>query len=501
MRIALIAALAIVTVGGAASMPVQEPVDEAMIARIRNEGLTRSQVAPTFSTFVDTIGPRLTASPEARRAAEFARDLMAKWGLSNSRLEAWDFGRGWTLDRQTIEMVAPRYMPLVGYAEAWSPSTTGEMVVPVRYLAGKSAEEVEAMATTLDGTAVLQQPLVSNFITTDRVQPTLAPDPPAIEEGRQGGRQTGTGRGRGRGGSGPTAAQRIARVIGEHATVLIKPSRGLHGTVFVQAASRETPGDRLPKIVLAGEHYNLIARLVEAGTPVELRVNVQTRFLDDRRAYNVLGEIPGTDPALADQVVMLGAHLDSWHAGTGATDNADGAAAVLEAFRILKAIDARPRRTLRVALWSGEEEGLLGSRAWVRDHLEGETHRADREKLDVYFNIDPGKGPIYGWYLEHNAAAKPIFDAWLAPFRDLGVVRNVPQGIGSTDHLSFINAGVPGFNPVQDYVDYDVRLHHTNADTAERIDVKDLQQNAVILASFVYHAAMRVEPIPSPARK
>jgi Zn-dependent M28 family amino/carboxypeptidase len=198
---------------------------------------------------------------------------------------------------------------------------------------------------------------------------------------------------------------------------------------------------------------------------------------------------------------MLGAHLDSWHAGTGATDNADGAVVALEAFRILKAIGAAPKRTLRLALWSGEEEGLLGSKAYVRDHLEGDAHKAERDNMDVYFNIDPGKGPIYGWYLEDNEAVRPMFDAWLAPFKDLGAVRNVAQGIGNTDHLSFIAAGVPGFNPIQDYVDYDVRLHHTNADTFERVNEEDLKQNAVVLAAFLYHAAARTEMIPSKVRK
>jgi carboxypeptidase Q len=198
---------------------------------------------------------------------------------------------------------------------------------------------------------------------------------------------------------------------------------------------------------------------------------------------------------------MIGAHLDSWHTGTGAADNADGAAAVMEAMRILKAIGVRPRRTLRAALWSGEEQGLYGSQHYVTDHLAGDAHKADRDRIDVYFNLDPGKGPIFGWYLEGNEAVKPIFDAWLAPFLDLGAVRNVRQGIGSTDHLSFTRVGIPGFNAIQDYVDYDVREHHTNADTAERVDEQDLKQNAIVLAAFAYHAAMRTEMIPSSARR
>lgn len=193
---------------------------------------------------------------------------------------------------------------------------------------------------------------------------------------------------------------------------------------------------------------------------------------------------------------MLGAHLDSWHTATGATDNADGSAAAMEAFRILKAIGAQPKRTLRLALWGAEEQGLIGSRAWVERHLAGEANAAAREKFAVYFNIDPGKGPIYGWFLENNPAARPIFDAWLAPFTDMGARRNVPQGIGSTDHVNFNRIGVLGFNPVQDYVGYDVREHHTQVDTAERIDEADLKQAAVILASFVWHAAQRAERIP-----
>jgi carboxypeptidase Q len=487
----------LLAVGVLAAREAQEPVDSAVIAKIRDEGLNRSQVGPVFEMLVDTIGPRLTASPAHKRAAEFMRDTATKDGLANVHLEPWDFGRGWELDKLTIEMVEPRYMPLLGYAEAWSPSTRGEIVAPAILLAGKSATDVSAMQGQVKGAIVLQQPIVTNFIATDRVAPASQPDqPPPPAAARQGGARQG-GAGGGRQGGAPTPADLQAA----GAAALLKPSRGMQGTVFVQAASRESQTDTLPKIVLAGEHYNLVARLLQQNLSVKLRVNVQSRFLEDRQTYNVLAEIPGTDPALKTQIVMLGAHLDSWHAGTGATDNADGAVAVLEAFRILKAIGVAPKRTLRLALWSGEEEGLLGSKAYVRDHLEGDAHEADREQMDVYFNIDPGRGPIYGWYLENNEAARPIFDAWLAPFKDLGAQRNVAQGIGNTDHLSFIAAGVPGFNPIQDYTDYDVRLHHTNADTAERVSLEDVKQNAIVLAAFVYQAAMRPDMIPSPVRK
>jgi hypothetical protein len=500
-----------VIVGHATAM--QEPVDAAMNAKIRDEGLNRSQVYAMFNHLVDTIGPRLTASPEHKRAAEWARDMAAKWGLANPRVEPFEFGRGWALDRFTIEMVEPRYMPLVGYPEAWSPSTKGEVIASAVFLAGKTPEEVEAMQAKFKGAAVLSAAMVNNFIRTDRAQPTDQPNDPPAEAGRgqagrggqaaQGGRGgQGAGGGRGRGGepgAAPTPAQRVdAAIRTGGASVLLRPSRGEHGTLFVQAGRGENPNDALPKVVLIGEHYNLIARLVSQGTPVKLRVNVQSRFLDDRNSYNLLAEIPGTDPALRDEVVMLGAHLDSWHTATGATDNADGSAVTLEAFRILKAIGAQPRRTLRLALWGGEEQGLLGSRAYVNKYLAGDQNADARKRLMVYFNIDPGKGPIYGWYMQDNAAARPVFDAWLEPFKTLDPAarRNVAGPIGNTDHLTFINVGIPGFNPVQDFVNYDVREHHTNVDTSERVLEKDLKQNAIILASFVYHAANRREPIP-----
>ena len=269
----------------------------------------------------------------------------------------------------------------------------------------------------------------------------------------------------------------------------------MQGTVFVQAG-RETPAATQPAIVLMAEHYNVVARLLERGVAVRLRVNVQTTFHEARESYNVVAEIPGTDPTLKDEVVLLGAHLDSWHTATGATDNADGAAGAMEALRILKATGLAPKRTIRVALWSGEEEGLFGSKAYVDTHLAGDAHAADRDKLSVYFNIDPGTGPIYGWYAETSAAAKAILDAWMAPFTDLGFRQNILPGIGNTDHLSFKAVGIPGFNPIQDYTNYDVRLHHTNVDTAEAVKPAELRQTAVVLASVVYHAAQRPARFP-----
>jgi hypothetical protein len=505
-RASLIAGASTLLLAAGLGATQSEPIDAAMNARIREEAQKRSQTAAMFTHLVDTIGPRLTGSPEYKRAADWARDTIAKWGLSNPRLEPFEFGRGWALDKFTIEMIEPRYAPLIGYPEAWSPSTSGEVVARAVVLAGKTPEEAVAMKASLKGAAILQAPQVADaqFIRTDRVPEPGTPVAPGSEAaaGRGGNRGGGGGRGAGGGRAGepaeanatPSVAQTIQT---SGAAVLLRPSRGEHGTLFLAGGQRTAGETQPPRVVLIAEHYNLISRLVAQGQTVRLRVNVQTRLLTDTNSYNVLAEIPGTDPALRDEVVMLGAHLDSWHTATGATDNADGTVAVMEAFRILKALNVQPKRTMRLALWGGEEQGLLGSRAWVTRHLEGDANAAARQKFALYLNLDPGKGPIYGWFMENNAGAQPIFDAWLAPFKDLGVRRNVPQGIGNTDHLSFTRIGLPGFNPIQDFVGYDVREHHTNVDTAERIKDQDLKQSAIILASFMYHAANRAERIPA----
>jgi Zn-dependent M28 family amino/carboxypeptidase len=266
-----------------------------------------------------------------------------------------------------------------------------------------------------------------------------------------------------------------------------------HGTVRVQG-TRNAPADAVPTVVLAAEHYNMLVRLAQNGAPVQLRVEVGARFQGaDPNSYNVLAEMPGVDPVLRDEVVFVGAHLDSWHTGTGATDNADGVAAVMEAMRILTAVKARPRRTLRVALWSGEEQGLLGARAYVDKYL---RDQAARNRISVYLNDDPGSGATYGFYMQNNEAAKRIFDAWLEPLRDAGVRRNVIEGIGSTDHVPFDEIGIPAFTVIKDFANYDVRTRHTNADLSDAVKTEDLRQSAVVLAVTVWQAAMRDERIP-----
>ena len=468
----------------------QETFDRAMIAKIRDEGLNRSRAWGMLDTLATVIGPRLAGSPAYMRAVNWSRDHLSAWGLKDVRVESWPFGRGWELQKFTLEMTEPRYMPMIGYPDAWSASTPGDVVATPLLIAGISPDSLEKMRDKLKGAIVMTQPMMATFIREDRVNPT-APDapPPAPAAAGRGGRG-------GRGGGWPTDAQRIAKLLHDAGVgAVLKTSRGEHGTIFVQ--TRDARENAVPSVVVSGEHYNNLIRLMQNGVAPKVRVNVQGRyFTADTNSHNVIAELPGTDPRLRDEIVMIGAHLDSWHPAMGATDNADGAATVLEAMRILKAVGAQPRRTIRVALWGGEEEGLLGSRAWVAKHLAGDANKTAREKMSVYFNIDPGYGPVYGFFSEGNEAAKAIFDAWLEPFKDLGARKNVIAGIGNTDHLSFTAEGIPAFSPVQEYAGYDVRIHHTNMDTMERLSPDDVKQAAIIFASFAYNAAMRDAPIP-----
>ncbi len=492
---ACLAILSVTLVAGA-----QSQTGDPTLAKIRTEGLEHSQVSPVFDMLTVNIGPRLTASPAHKRAAEWTRDRLTAYGLENARLEPWKFGRGWTLEKLTVEMVEPRYLPLIGYADGWSASTSGEIVAAPSFIAGKTPEEVTALAPQLKGAIVMTQPILTNFVRKDRPQPSETDYVPMSAA-----YATSAGRGRGPVPAGETPQQRNQRMIdalkAAGAGVILKPSVGEHGTVFV--VGRDGGPGAVPSVTLSAEHYNMVVRYLEQNIPVKLRVNVQTKFYDadSGNAYNVIAELPGTDPALNDEVVMIGGHLDSWHTGVGATDNADGTTTVMEAMRILKAIGARPRRTIRVALWGGEEQGLLGSKAWVTEHLAGPANAAAREKFDVYYNIDNGAGKIYGWFLQNQEEVRPIFDSWLEPLKSIGARRNVGEPVGSTDHLSFTDAGVPGFNPIQDYGNYDIRTHHTNMDTDDRLDVNDIRQAAVVMATFAYQSAMTDRKLPRPVQK
>jgi hypothetical protein len=362
--------------------------NQATIAAIKAEGLRRSEAQNLFHTLTDVRGPRLTGSPAYTEAARWAVQQFDKWGLANPRLEPFQFGRGWSLEKLTVEMISPRYMPLIGYAEAWSPPTSATVTGAPIYIGDSTVDEIDRMGARLRGAIVLANRQQAEFLRTDRMQPSDGTGPV----------QTGNPPLPGPSSAAPLQ-QLLARLQAHRASVVLKPGAMEHGTVRVQG-SRDTPRDAVPSVVLAAEHYNMLVRLVQAGQPIQLRIEVGSRFYDnDLDSHNVLAEIPGTDPVLREEVVFVGAHLDFWHTATGATDNADGVTAVMEAMRILMAINARPRRTIRVALWDGEEQGLLGARAYVSRHLPDE---AARNRISVYLNDDPGSGATYGFYMQNN---------------------------------------------------------------------------------------------------
>ena len=460
----------------------QQPAAGDVLTRIRAESLRSSRALPMYRTLTDDIGARLTGSPSHLLAARWALERFSEWGLTNPHLEAWDFGRGWQLEKVSVEMTEPRYAPLIAYAEAWSPPTAGVVSGRVVYVGDKTAAQVEAMADQLRGAIVLTHLPVEEFVVQDRPQPGLNDRP--VATGNPTLPQVKT--------TAP-AAELTALLRKAGAAVTLRPSAYRDGTVGV-TGNRATPTDAVPSIVVAGEQYNVIARLAAQGRPVSMRVELRTRsFEQDRDSYNVIADIPGADPVLRDQVVLVGAHLDSWHTAVGATDNADGAVAVMEAMRIIRSLGTPPRRTIRVALWSGEEQGLLGARAYVVRHFNTPD---ERDRLAVYLNDDPGSGRTLGFYMEGNQGAKKIFDRWLAPLKDVGATRNIIESIGSTDHVPFNDIGLPGFNVIKEFDDYDERTRHTNADSPDRTSEDQLKQSVVFMATFAWQAAMTDEKIP-----
>ncbi len=527
----------------ASTTPAKDPNDP--IERIKDEGMNRSQVMQTLSYLSDVIGPRLTASPGMKRSNEWTRDQLIKWGLQNAHLEAWGpFGRGWSLKRFSAQVSEPLSIPLIAYPKAWSPGTTGPFTAEVVYVDAKDEADLQRFKGKLKGAIVLtgkMREVKAHFepIGTRRDEKdllTLA-DAPAPTPGS--GRRF-------------TAEQRAAQLFSmrkyqffqnEGAALLVDASRaGDGGTIFVQSATVPQPvtensfgpnAPRLiqsydktapkivPQLVVAVEHYNRIARMIEAGEKVKMTVDLAVEWQDaDPMGYNTIAEIPGSD--LKDEVVMLGGHMDSWHAGTGATDNGAGVAVAMEAVRILQALNLKPRRTIRIALWTGEEQGLLGSKAYVAEHFgKIETPAAvagapaspvpspaaspapgvlvtkpEYEKFSSYFNLDNGTGKIRGVYLQGNESVRPLFRQWLMPFRELGAATLSISNTFGTDHLSFDAIGLPGFQFIQDEIEYDTRTHHSNQDVFDRIQADDLKQAATIMAAFIYNAATREEKLP-----
>jgi hypothetical protein len=538
--------------------PTPDPNDP--VQRIRDEGLNRSQVMQILNQLTNVIGPRLTNSPGMCRANEWTRDKLAGWGLVNAKLEPWGtFGRGWVLKRFSADVVGPQTFPLNAYPKAWSPATAGPLAAEVVYVDAKDEQGLQKFKGQLRGKIVLNgavrdpaahfEPEGTRRTEKELLDLANSPDPAAQPA-------------RPRAAPDMRATARFSSVKlnfyqEEGAALVIDPSRGDGGNIFVQQATVPQPLptnpqalqallDRAPdaprqvrawdktapkfapQVALSVEHYNRLARLLEAGERVRVSVNLDAQFVDeDPTAYNTVAEIPGTD--LKDEVVMLGGHLDSWHGGTGATDNAAGVAVAMEAVRILKALNLQPRRTVRVALWSGEEQGLLGSRAYVEQHFgkletprptaqptpppgEAEkqpttqptpapprarlTTKPEYEKLSAYYNLDNGTGRVRGVYMQGNEGVRSYFRLWLAPFADLGAQTLTLANTGSTDHVPFDQIGLPGFQFIQDAVEYNTRTHHSTQDTYERIQPDDVKQAAVIMAAFVYQTAMLDERLP-----
>jgi carboxypeptidase Q len=483
-----------------------DKVDLDAVYRIKDEGLQRSKVMETTSYLTDVYGPRLTGSPNIKEAADWAQKTLKDWGLVNVHLEPFPFGRGWQNHRFVAMAVTPRAYPIIGFPKAWTPGTSGPVTGEAVLAVIQAERDFDTWRGKLQGRFVLTapmrtvaarfDPLGRRFGDTDLTD--LSKQPPAA--------------GRGRGGPPPGAAgpnpqefakKRAQFFVDEKVAALLEPSgNGDGGTFFVQAAPNVTrdPKEPLqaPQVVLSVEQYGRILRTLEKKVPVTLQMDIDNRFYDDDlNAFNIVAEVPGTDKA--DETVMIGAHFDSWHAGTGATDNAAGSAVMMEAARILKTTGLRLRRTVRLALWGGEEEGLLGSAAYVKDHFADRATmelKPEHAKLSAYFNVDNGTGAIRGVYLQGHEAVAPIFQSWMDPFKNLGMTTLAIRNTGGTDHTSFDGVGLPGFQFIQDPVEYDTRTHHSNQDVYERIQPDDMMRNAVIVASFAYHASNRDEKLP-----
>jgi len=495
-----------------------EKLDYPMIGRIRDEGLNRSQVMDHISWLSDVYGPRLTGSPAIQQASEWAMKKFSEWGLANVHQERWAFGKGWTLVRFSAHLVEPQIQPLIGFPQEWSSGTNGTVIADVtrvqiatdadfaRYrgkLAGKIVLTQPARAVRM-----LEGPFILHLSEQDIAEAETTPIPAA-----------------GRGGRGNQAAefrQKVADFYKAEGVVAIfnrgsdsdmaasgsdMSAQQQHpdgGTIFPMGSSPRDgkAGTNVPEITLAVEHYNRMIRVLDKNVPVKVELNVETKFYDEKtpNGFNTIAEIPGTD--LASEVVMLGAHFDSHPYATGATDNATGSAAMMEAMRILEAVGVRPRRTIRVALWGGEEQGLLGSRAYVKEHfadVDTMALKPEHAKLAAYFNSDNGTGKVSGVWMQSNLAVRPIFAQWIAPLKDLGVTTLGPRSVVSTDHVSFDNVGLPAFQFLVERLEYNARTHHSNMDTFDRVQRNDMVQQATVVAVFAYDAAMRDEKLPRKA--
>ena len=511
-----------------------EKLDYETISRIRDEGLNRSQVMDHISWLADVYGPRLTGGPGIQQAGDWTLKKFGEWGLANAKRETFPFGKGWSLERFSAHMIEPQVQPIIGLPAAWTPGTNGTITAEVVRAQVETEADFERYRGKLAGKIVLTQPartvrmldgLLVHRMTPDQMaEAKTTPIPAARGAGRG-------GRGGGRGAGGQNLRAKIDQFFKSEGVVALfnrggdndqtsvgsnltaQHQRPDGGTIFPTGNGSRGPdaGTGLPTVTLAVEHYNRMVRILDKGVPVKVELNVQAKFYDETtpNGFNLVAEIPGTDPALKDEVVLLGAHFDSVAHSPGATDNATGSAAMMEVMRILKAIGAKPRRTIRIALWGGEEEGLLGSRAYVRDNYGDPATMAlkpGHDKLSVYFNSDNGTGKVRGIWLQSNFAAEAIFRQWIEPLRDLGVEAIGPRSVASTDHVAFDNVGLPAFQFMVDRLEYNSRTHHSNMDTVDRVQRDDMVQHATVVAVFAWNAANRDakfprKPLPPPQRR
>ena len=467
----------------------QERVDLGAVSRIRQEGLEHSQIPELARHLTDVIGPRLTGSPGMKAANEWTAATLRSWGLDGVTVEPWgQFGRGWENVAYESRILTPFSQTMPGQPSAWTGSTRGSITAPVAVV--ERGDSIASYGTKLRGALVLlapPRPTPPEFQQRDRRTPldslfAATSQRPSVRVGWD------------------TLLIRIQKQQAQQDSLLraagvagvISGSGSPYGTIRGggdwSATDPRSPIP-VPTVIIAQEQYNEIYRNVTNGVPVRVQLNVQNRFLtDDLNAYNTLGDIRGTDKP--DEYVMIGAHLDSWHYGTGATDNAAGSVVMMEAMRILKTLNLHPRRTIRIALWSGEEEGIYGSRNWIRKHPDMVP------RISAYLNLDNGTGRIRGIWDQSNERAVPIFEQILWPFRDLGVMAVRRGNTGSTDHVSFDDAGIPGFNFIQDPIEYSLRTHHSSNDVYDHLVLDDLKQAAVVVAATAYQLANRDEMFP-----
>jgi carboxypeptidase Q len=524
------------------AQPTVEPVDLTMYQRIRNEGQQHGKVMEFAEALNDGIGPRLTGSPNMAKANAWTQNTLTQMGLVNAHLEDWgEFGMGWQQINTWAAMVSPDPEPLWMQALPWSPATAGPVTGEVVYLPASKMADVEGMKDSLKGKIVLlgdmretpdiTEPLFTRYTDDELKKMTeYGGDDAAAMRARLGGKTIEQYMAE-RMKASEAKKKAVAALIDAGVLAVITPTRdsgkgggtGIifddNGNVLTRDGQKPENAVKIPSAVMMIEHYNRLARMISHGVPVTLTVDIETKFTGDHQhGFDTVAEIPGTDPKLKDQVVMVGGHLDSWISGTGATDNGAGTVVAMEAMRILKALEVQPKRTLRIALWSGEEEGLYGSLGYVKMHF-GEfatpktpdtsglpafmsrnkgplTTTKEWEKLDAYYNLDNGTGMIRGVYTQGNFAIAPIFAQWIAPLHDLGVTTITTRNTGGTDHLSFDAVGLPGFEFIQDPMDYETRTHHSDMDTVDRLHKDDLEQAAIVEAIFLWNTSQREAMMP-----